>query len=236
MTDSFEKVYDRVYPQLHNPCGMWKADVVKEWLDELMTAHDNEIEHLRKERFREGYEAGRRSMDAEHYAVALRLRQLPLEEDSHGNLSKLAYAIYPCATGWTCESCEGLRDRLVELLGGVSKPPTYDVLGNERHKAIAELRKLTINSDYYGNYQRVARAIGTEYDGKSLASECVRDRLIYLLGGDDGTCPNANKTCPNPVQRTSITDDGSDHEPAQGVESAMLIALVAIVIAGSRGE
>ena len=123
MSESFEQVYDRVYPQLHNPCGMWKAGVVKEWLDELMTAYDHDIEHLRKKRFREGYEAGRRSMDAEHYAVALRLRQLSLDEDSHGNLSQIARAVWHSDFGWTQGACAALRDELVRLMGGVHDEP-----------------------------------------------------------------------------------------------------------------
>ena len=62
---------------------------------------------------------GRQYLDAEHYAVALKLRCLRFGDGSHENLSRLAYAIYPCATGWSRESCEGLRDKLVDLLGGV---------------------------------------------------------------------------------------------------------------------
>lgn len=61
----------------------------------------------------------RRSMDARHYAVALRLQDLTFDGDSHENLRKIAYTIYPCATEWTCESSEGLRDELVRLMGGV---------------------------------------------------------------------------------------------------------------------
>ena len=188
------------------------ADCDAPILDRLQKAHEHEMEQLRRLQFREGYEAGQRSMDAEHYQLKLRLQGLKLGDGSHENLSRLAYAIYPCPTGWGKESCEGLRDKLIELLGGVHDEPAQtvtsrcacdadcadrggepqtvamcDVLDNERHKAVCELSKLTINSDYYGNYQRITRAIGTEYDGKSLASECVRDRLIHLLGGDPQT-------------------------------------------------
>lgn len=172
MTDSFEKVYDRVYPQLHNPCALWKAATIREWLDDLMTAHerelarardpqrlrgtkpntfdgaiealrefrwqhatndedavpyinavkeahDRELERRTREQYARGYEDGRRSMDARHYAVALKLNKLTFDGNHHGNLSKIAYVVYPCATGWTCESSEGLRDELVRLLGGV---------------------------------------------------------------------------------------------------------------------
>lgn len=89
-------------------------------LDRLKRAHDHGIKMVSKTEYHRGYEDGRRSMDAEHAAVALRLRQLRFDEGSHENLHKVAYAIYPCATGWTCESSRGLRDELVRLLGGVS--------------------------------------------------------------------------------------------------------------------
>lgn len=58
-------------------------------------------------------------------------------------------------------------------------------LARDREDVVRRLRKMTIDSNYYGNIQRIALAIGTEYDGESFASECMRDRLIYLLGGDD---------------------------------------------------
>ena len=53
--------------------------------------------------------------------VIHRLQALRFDGGSHENLSKIAYAVYPCATGWTCESCDGLRDDLVRLLGGVNE-------------------------------------------------------------------------------------------------------------------
>jgi len=37
---------------------------------------------------------------------------------SHDNLNRICKAVYPVAGPWTRESCEGLRDRLVDLLGG----------------------------------------------------------------------------------------------------------------------
>ena len=156
------------------------------YMRKVREEHLTELE--RGKEFERGYRAGRRAMDAKRQAIALKLRGLDLTGSSHENLSRIAYAIYPCATGWTPESCEGLRDKLVRLLGGVNERETTfttcDALDNERHKAICELRKMTIDSHYYGNYQRIALAIGVTYDGERFASECVRDRLIHLLGGD----------------------------------------------------
>ena len=87
--------------------------------DRLQRAHDHELEQTRKAEYHRGYEDGQRSMDAEHRAVCHKLKRVMLDGDSHAMLSRLAYAIYPCATGWTGESCEGLRERVIELLGGV---------------------------------------------------------------------------------------------------------------------
>jgi hypothetical protein len=96
----------------------------------------------------------------------------------------------------------------------------YDVLWNERRKAIAELRKCdggyTLEWD---NIYEIFDALGVDYVGMAMAEvyENVRDRLIHLLGGDkpsgidvlremdaesdtDGTCPNDDPT-------PSITDE-----------------------------
>lgn len=64
---------------------------------------------------------------------------------------------------------------------------TYDVLGNERHKAICKLRempKLYPNkdggADLYAWKRDLANAIGADTELFSA----IRDRLVYLLGGD----------------------------------------------------
>ena len=95
-------------------CGSCIEDVC----GRLEQAHERELELAREPQRLRGHEDGRRSMDAKHYAVALRLQDLEFDGGSHENLSKIAYAIYPCATGWTCESSKGLRDELVRLLVG----------------------------------------------------------------------------------------------------------------------
>lgn len=70
------------------------------------------------------------------------------------------------------------------------QPPlaTYDALGNERHKAVCELRKLP---DSYPNYsafpfakwyEDLSLALGIDKSEVSCAK--VRDTLIHLLGGD----------------------------------------------------
>jgi hypothetical protein len=60
----------------------------------------------------------------------------------------------------------------------------YDTLGNERHKAVCELRN--IHTDAGGFVKELAAAIGVEWKAprvKQTISE-IRDRLIHLLGGD----------------------------------------------------
>ena len=95
----------------------------------LQRAHEHELEQARKAEYHRGFEDGQRSMDAEHRAVCHKLRRVMLDGDSHTMLSRLAYAIYPCATGWTGESCEGLREQIIELLGGVHEPVSVRVSG-----------------------------------------------------------------------------------------------------------
>lgn len=136
----------------------------------------------------EGYVAGQRSMDAEHYAVALRLMHLPLDGGSHENLSQIARAVYHSDFGWTQGACMELRDKLVELMGGAHKPdaalPAYDVLGNERHKAVCRLRE--IQTDAGSFVKALANALGVEWQAPRVHQTIaeVRDQLIHLLGGD----------------------------------------------------
>ena len=88
--------------------------------DRVVAAHIREIRDTAQREYHRGYEDGRHSMDAEHRVIAMRLRGLRFDGDSHKNLRRIAYAIYPCATGWMCESAAGLRDKLIDLMGGVS--------------------------------------------------------------------------------------------------------------------
>jgi len=187
------------------------ADCDAPILDRLQRAHEHEMEQLRRLRFREGYEAGQRSMDAEHYAVALRLKHLPLDEDSHGNLSQIARAVWHSDFGWTRGACEALRDELVRLLGGVHDDPAptaatcgacdadcdchnqqpkavaHDVLGNERHKAVCELRNArdSMSDNFADNVSRIMYAIDARPKVCERACEAIADRLIHLLGGDE---------------------------------------------------
>jgi len=180
-----------------------------------------------------GYEDGRRSKDADHAAVVLKLSRLTFNGNHHENLSKIAYAVYPCATGWTCESSKGLRDRLIDLLGGVhdhcdsgrgcacgdpnprdvgepAKAMTYDVLGNERHKAVCELRHIRycLRGDSTCNSLNIADAIGVKLNVGDRLHESICDRLIYLLGGDQPTLSDLY----------GILQDGAESE-SKGAES-----------------
>jgi len=216
-TESFEHAMAEMRKVVMDDCYMTRCSMYdddcyqcqQDILDRMQRAHERELEHVRKAEFARGYDDGQRSMDAEHYAVALRLRGLRFDGGSHDNLSRIAYAIYPCATGWTCESSEGLRDRLIDLLGGVHKPdvalPTYDVLGNERHKAVCRLRE--IQTDAGGFVKALANALGVEWQAPRVHQTIaeVRDRLIHLLDGD--TELNSQKS---PILANSDGEDGCE--------------------------
>lgn len=197
-----------------------------------------------------GYENGRRSKDADHAAVALRLSRLKFDGGSHENLSKIAYAVYPCATGWTCESSKGLRDRLIDLLGGVhehhhrcypgrdcacgnrdsgdpgehAEAVTYDVLDNERQKAVRRLSQWepdrAFADDNCGEvqirllYQFLGLGGAIMMDGADAAKK-VRDRLIYLLGGDEPNFTEIAKTINLGVEHDSeLMENGENHKIA----------------------
>lgn len=217
------------------------ADCDAPILDRLQMVHEYDIEHLRRSRFREGYEAGQRSMDAEHYAVALRLKHLPLDEDSHGNLSQIARAIWHSDFGWTRGACEALRDELVRLLGGVHDEPAqnvasrcacdadcdcgnqqpqavaYDPLDNERHKAVCRLREFVpmIGNKPTEEASKLIRCITGKSDSHVACGndlEETRDRLIHLLGGDE---PLPNPSEPNLSKSVEVvkpeSEDGGEN-------------------------
>lgn len=213
MSESFEDVLMilRAYLMDHK----WSSGMV----NRLKTAHDHEIEHIGKAEYHRGYEDGRHSMDAEHYAVSLRLRALPLDGDTQENLTQIARAVWHSDFGWTQGACRALRDELVRLLGGVSERPyptsTYDVLGNERHKAVCRLRHIRdcLKNDSTCNSLNIADAIGAKLDVGDHLHESICDRLIYLLGGDQPSGidvlreMDADETSPSDVTTSSITNE-----------------------------
>ena len=95
------------------------------YMRKVRDEHLTELERAKE--FDRGYQAGRQAMDAERYAVALRLMHLPLDGGSHENLSQIARAVYHADFGWTKGACRALRDELVRLMGG-DQPSGIDVL------------------------------------------------------------------------------------------------------------
>lgn len=92
--------------------------------------------------------------------------------------------------GGDCGVREVRRDRDLRDMGDChfSKEAlmTYDVLGNERHKAVCGLRKLDLHSNSVTkNQMAIANALGVDFDGSDLFSDAMRRRLIHLLGGDE---------------------------------------------------
>ena len=194
------------------------------YMRKVRDEHLTELE--RAAEFDRGYRAGQRAMDAERQAIALKLRGLDLTGSSHENLSKIAYAIYPCATGWTPESCEGLRDQLVRLLGGVNERETTlttcDVLDNERHKAIAELRKFEpmIGGKPTEETSKLIRCITGKSDSHVACIndlEETRDRIIHLLGGDTCNCDQGGDhgDCARCCRAGAAGGDTDVDEPAE---------------------
>lgn len=89
------------------------------YINGVAKAHEHEMEQLRRSRFREGYEAGQRSMDAEHQAVASKVMQVPYDDDAMEFLFHISAII--CGGYYTSNKL--LRDELVRLLGGVHDEP-----------------------------------------------------------------------------------------------------------------
>lgn len=97
-----------------------------------------------------------------------------------------------------------------DLIGGLMVE--YDVLGNERHKAICKLRempKLYPNkdggADLYAWKRELANAIGADTELFSA----IRDRLIHLLGGDQPTLSDSLRE----------DDDGVDARPSDSASA-----------------
>lgn len=232
MSESFESA---IKTMRENLTGMYDNGHMTAWadvdtsvdLDRLQDAHDHDMELVRKAEYHRGHHDGQRSMDAEHYAVALRLRHLPLDGGSHENLSSIARAIWHNDFGWTQGACAGLRDELIRLLGGVHDEPvpmdascgagcagcdcgagepwrvTYDALGNERHKAVCKLRGISVDElrkkyDYVYACTEFIWAIGRAIGVRSDSTyEEIIKRLIYLIGGDE-SLPNLSRTSAEP--------------------------------------
>ena len=94
-------------------------------------------------------------------------------------------------------------------------------LDRERAKAIEDVRKV-VPEGYFGSHDmlsNICRAIYSPVFGWTAeAGRDLCDRLIHLLGGDDGTASNDDRTCPIAVQSPSITDDLRDYLDKNGQE------------------
>lgn len=64
------------------------------------------------------------------------------------------------------------------------RPHANDALGNERHRAVCELRKLSLDTG--SAVKKLATALGIKWNSDNATRSCalIRDRLIHLLGGD----------------------------------------------------
>ena len=94
----------------------------------------------------------------------------------------------------------------------------YDVLGNERHKAICKLREMPKlypskdgGADLYAWKSELADAIGANTELFSA----IRDRLIHLLGGDQPTLSDLLKEDDDAVDARP-SDSASADSPVHG--------------------
>jgi len=131
------------------------------------------------------------------------------------------------------ECCERIREAHKQELDNMSgayeismawmkeqlSPVTYDVLGNERHKAVCKLREMPDGYPSYSAfpfakwYEDLSTALGIGNGERSCAK--VRDTLIHLLGGDAmeakdgvdaGRCGETNAAVRVPVADKRRTD------------------------------
>ena len=199
-TESFEYAMKVMRDNL---AGMYANGHMTKWgyidtsvdLDQIKAAHDREIRDTAQQEYHRGYGDGAHSMDAEHRAIAMRLRALRFDGGSHENLARIAYAIYPCATGWTCESADGLRDKLVDLMGGVSDENVH----------VVGLRCDDGCMDDVSNGEDTGRTHDSpsNRDRNHMADMAVRESVDTMIGdGDDtsigaggGACDAADCDC-----------------------------------------
>ena len=93
----------------------------------------------------------------------------------------------------------------------------YDVLGNERHKAVCKLREMPDGYPSYSAfpfakwYEDLSLALGIDMGEVSCAK--VRDRLIHLLGGDQPTLSDLLRE----------DDDGVDARPSDSASADSLV-------------
>lgn len=88
----------------------------------------------------------------------------------------------------------------------------YDVLGNERHKAICKLRempKLYPNKDGGADLYAWKSALADAIGANTELFSAIRDRLIHLLGGDQPTLSDMLKG----------DDDGVDARPSDSASA-----------------
>lgn len=97
-----------------------------------------------------------------------------------------------------------------DLIGGLMVE--YDVLGNERHKAICKLRdmpKLFPNKDGGADLYAWKSALADAIGANTELFSAIRDRLIYLLGGDQ----------PKLSDMLKGDDDGVDARPSDSASA-----------------
>ncbi len=153
--------------------------------------------------YHRGYEDGRHGMDAEHRAVAMRLRALRFDDGNHENLSNVAYAIYPeHRYAWTPSACAALRDKLIDLMGGVSDENVH-------------VGGLCCDDGCMGDVSN-GEDTGRAHDSPSNLDRnhmAVREGVDTVIGDSDDTCccagggACADCDCDDSGEQTEVTDE-----------------------------
>lgn len=236
-TESFESVMSTLLDgfvhnvltnQLRGPYDMIAANI-----ERLRAAHKREIRDTAQQQYSRGYHAGQHSMDAEHRAVAMRLRHLPLDGGSHENLSQIARAIYHSDWGWTKGACASLRDKLIDLMGGVSESTiNLSELTTDLNHGNAEKPSITEVGDELSEHLKTIN-LGDGYNHflktGDDAEPMTTDELIeYInqdtrrLKGDATKVGDGDDTCNSQHRGACAAGDGRDSGEQTEVEHERL--------------
>lgn len=209
-TESFESIVNAAMEKVYSN-GEIAAIEVAGILGMLSGAHYREIRDTAQHEFACGYHAGQHSMDAEHRAVAMRLRQLPRGCTGFSDAHVSWFADLAWAMGIKEPTFAVLRDELVRLMGGVSDGTDEPMTTDELIKYInQDTRRLKGDASKTGDGDEMVHAGGHsgvfgcacdavrgDVDGEhALGVSChhsgshVADGMVPVdvIGGADDTC------------------------------------------------
>lgn len=219
-TESFEYA---MKVMRENLAGMYANGHMTKWgdidtsvdLDQIKDAHDREIRDVAQLEYDRGFNDGRHSMDAEHRAVAMRLRALPMNKVGYAvNLFDIEYAV--------CNSWNDVefRDKLIDLLGGVSEPSAADVAKELMDIIIDEGNRKLASDD--GQVVEVGDDTCACAGGGACAADCGRDsgEQTEVMDGrlaDDSGADTGCGDCGGDLHMAGVTYDTLENERYKAV-------------------